>query len=130
MSHSTMLFILHVNGITCQNFNLSHIYHIFAEKNNFLKYFFQIHHMISKRGSNCVKWHGSIYFQFSERFKFIKIVVGIYLCFLVHRNTTFIFTNILQSTILQNEMKWSNFFFNILPRLYSNIICKNIVKFF
>jgi len=27
-------------------------------------------------------------------------------------------------------MKWNNFFFNLLPRLYSNIICKNIVKIF
>jgi hypothetical protein len=27
-------------------------------------------------------------------------------------------------------MKWNSFFFNLLPRLYSNIICKNIVKIF
>jgi hypothetical protein len=81
-------------------------------------------------GSNCVKWHGSIYFHLSWRLKFIKIVVGIYLCFLVHMYTTFIFTNILQFTILQNEMKWSNFFFNILPRLNSNIICKKCYEIF
>jgi hypothetical protein len=28
------------------------------------------------------------------------------------------------------KMKWNIFVSNILPRLYSNIICKNIVKFF
>jgi len=31
MAHLVMLVILHVNVITYQNFNLSHIYHIFAK---------------------------------------------------------------------------------------------------
>jgi hypothetical protein len=31
MAHLAMLVIFHVNMITCQNFNLPHIYHIFAE---------------------------------------------------------------------------------------------------
>ncbi len=34
------------------------------------------------------------------------------------------------STFPLYKMKWNSFFPNILPRLYSNIICKNIVKFF
>jgi hypothetical protein len=37
MAHLAMLVIFHVNVITCQNFNLPHIYYIFAEKNHFLK---------------------------------------------------------------------------------------------
>jgi hypothetical protein len=36
MAHLTMLVIFHVNVITCQIFNLLHIYHIFAEKTHFL----------------------------------------------------------------------------------------------
>jgi len=36
MAHLTMLVIFHVNVITCQIFNSSHIYHIFAEKTHFL----------------------------------------------------------------------------------------------
>ncbi len=35
-----MLVILYVDVISCQNFNLSHIYHIFAEKTHFLKWKF------------------------------------------------------------------------------------------
>jgi hypothetical protein len=34
MTHLAMLVIFHVNVIICQNFNLPHIYHIFAEKNS------------------------------------------------------------------------------------------------
>jgi hypothetical protein len=41
--------------ITCQIFNLPHIYHIFVEKLIFLNEIFQIGHMVSKHGSNYVK---------------------------------------------------------------------------
>ncbi len=37
MAYLNMFFIFHVNVITCQNFNLSHIYRIFAKKTHFLK---------------------------------------------------------------------------------------------
>jgi hypothetical protein len=37
MAHLVMLFIFYVDAIYCQNFNLPHIYHIFAEKAHFLK---------------------------------------------------------------------------------------------
>jgi hypothetical protein len=40
MAHLTMFVIFHVNGITCQIFNLPHIYHIFVERIYSLKYFF------------------------------------------------------------------------------------------
>jgi hypothetical protein len=36
MAHLAMLLILHVNVITCQSFNLPHIYHIFVKKTHFL----------------------------------------------------------------------------------------------
>jgi hypothetical protein len=36
MAHLPMFVILHANVITCQIFNLSHIYHIIAKKNHFL----------------------------------------------------------------------------------------------
>jgi hypothetical protein len=37
MAHVAMLIIFHVNVITCQIFNLPHIYRIFVEKTHFLK---------------------------------------------------------------------------------------------
>jgi hypothetical protein len=37
MAHLVMLVIFYVDVIFCKTFNLPHIYHIFAEKNHFLK---------------------------------------------------------------------------------------------
>jgi len=38
MAHLAMLVIIHVNVITCQNFNLPHIYCIFVGKTYFLRW--------------------------------------------------------------------------------------------
>ncbi len=37
MVHLVMLVIFHMNVITCQNFNLPHIYYIFVRKTHFFK---------------------------------------------------------------------------------------------
>jgi hypothetical protein len=37
MAHLTTPVIFHVNVITCENFNLPHINHIFVEKNQFFE---------------------------------------------------------------------------------------------
>ncbi len=37
MAYLVMLVIFHMNMITCQNFNLPHIYPIFVEKNSFFE---------------------------------------------------------------------------------------------
>jgi hypothetical protein len=37
MAHLAMLVIFHVNVITCQIFNLPHIYHNFVGKNSFFE---------------------------------------------------------------------------------------------
>jgi len=59
-----MFVIFHVNVIICQNFNLPYIYCIFAiKKLIFLDDFKKIGHMVSKHGSNYMKWYGSIYLQ-------------------------------------------------------------------
>jgi hypothetical protein len=51
-----MFVIFYLNAITCQNFNLPHIYRIFAKKTLFfLNENFQISHMISQCGSYYVK---------------------------------------------------------------------------
>jgi hypothetical protein len=56
MAHLTMLVIFYLNAITCQIFNLPHIYRILAKKNLFFKMKkFQISHMVSKHGSYYVK---------------------------------------------------------------------------
>jgi hypothetical protein len=36
MAHLAMLVIFYVDVISCQNFNLSHIYRIFVQKTQFL----------------------------------------------------------------------------------------------
>jgi hypothetical protein len=51
-----------------------------------------------------------------------------YLCFWVYRYTT-LFPQV-YSNFPPYKMKWNSLFFNILSRLYSNIVCKNIGKFF
>jgi len=61
MAHLTMFVIFHVNVITWQNFNLPHIYFIFAKKIIFRNEKNQISHMASKHGSNYVKWHHLVY---------------------------------------------------------------------
>jgi len=40
MDYLAMLIIFYVDVITCQIFNLPHIYHIFAKKTYFLKWIF------------------------------------------------------------------------------------------
>jgi hypothetical protein len=51
-----MLVIFYVDVIYCQNFNLPHIYRIFAGKKlNFCDENLQISHMVSKHGSCYVK---------------------------------------------------------------------------
>jgi hypothetical protein len=42
--------------ITCQNFNLPHIYASMLKKFIFWNENFQINHIVSKHGSNYVKW--------------------------------------------------------------------------
>jgi hypothetical protein len=63
--HLVMLVIFYVDVISCQIFNLPHIYRIFAKKLIFSNEKFQINHMVSKHGSYYVKQHGSIYLQLS-----------------------------------------------------------------
>jgi hypothetical protein len=65
MAHLTMLVNFYVDVISCQNFNLPHINHIFAQKTHFWDENLQISHMVCKHGSYYVKWHGSIYLQLS-----------------------------------------------------------------
>ncbi len=52
-----------------------------------------------------------------------------YICVFEYTNTLHSFPQIYSDLPLY-KMKWNSFFFNLLPRLYSNIICKNIVKIF
>jgi hypothetical protein len=87
----------------------------------------QITHMVSKHCSYYVKWHGSIYLQFSIKIKnhlnyFLSIFVFLSTC------TLHSFSQIYYNLSFY-KMKLI-FFSNLLPKLYFNIICKNIVNFF
>jgi hypothetical protein len=77
----------------------------------------QISHLVSKHGSYYVKWHGSIYPQLSYRLKIILFLE--YICVFEYIGTLHSFWQI-----------HSNIPIYKLPRLYSNIIWKNIVKIF
>jgi hypothetical protein len=55
MAHLAILVIFCVNVISCQNFNLSHIYCMFTKTTHFLNENFQISHMVFKHASNYVK---------------------------------------------------------------------------
>jgi len=53
---------------------------------------------------------------------------GVYLCF-EYTSTLYSFSQIYYNFPFY-KVKWNNLFYNFLHRLYYNIICKNIVKFF
>jgi hypothetical protein len=52
-----------------------------------------------------------------------------YICVFEYTCTLHSFSQI-YSNLLLYKMKWNNLFFNLLPKLYSNTICKNIMKIF
>jgi len=100
MAHLTMLVIFHVNVITCQIFNSSHIYHIFAEKTHFFIWkFSNWTHGIQTWFKLCEMTWFNMFSTFIQITNYLK-KIGVYLCFWVHRYTTFVSTNILQSPIL------------------------------
>jgi len=65
MAHLTMHVIFHMNVINCENFNLPHINHIWKNSKKNFNEKFQIGDIVSKHGSNYVKWYGSTCFQLS-----------------------------------------------------------------
>jgi hypothetical protein len=60
-----MLVIFYVDVISCQNFNLSHIFRSLLKKLISWNENLQFSHMVSKHGSYYVKWHGLVYLQLS-----------------------------------------------------------------
>ncbi len=52
-----------------------------------------------------------------------------YICVFEYTCTLHSFSQI-YSNLPFYKMKWNNFFCNLLPKLYFNIICKNIMKIF
>jgi len=128
MSNLAMFVIFHVNVITCQNFNIPHIYHIFVEKNHFLKWNFQINHMVSK---TWFKQYQMTWVNIPSTFikiKSFKLFLE-YICVFEYTDILHSFSQMYFNLPLY-KMKWNNIFSNILLRLYSNIICEKIVKIF
>jgi hypothetical protein len=105
MTHLYMLFIFHVNVIICQFFNLSHIHQIFVETNHFLGWKISNYsHGIQNMCKFCeMTWFNipSTFIKTRNHFFF-----RVYLCFWINMYITFVFTNILQSPTLWNEMKF------------------------
>jgi len=129
MAHLAMLVVFHMNVITCQNFNLPHIYYIFARKIHFLK----------KKNFRLITWYTNMVlimwndmvqytFNFHQNKKSFKYFLE-YIYVFEYISTLHLFPQVYSSNTLY-KMKWNNFLFNILPRLYSNIICKDIMKLF
>jgi hypothetical protein len=127
MVHLTMFVIFHVNVITCQNFNLPHIYHIFVEKTPFLRWKFS---NLSHGIQTWLKLCEMTWFNIPSTFIKIKNHLNYFWSIFVFLNihVHYIYFHKIYSNLSFYKMKWNNFFFNILLRLYFNIICKNIMK--
>ncbi len=67
-------------------------------------------------------------FNFHMDWKSFKLFLE-YICVFEYKDTIHAFPKIYCNLPLY-KMKWNSFFLNLLPRLYFNIICKNIVKIF
>jgi len=91
-----MLVIFHVNMITCQIFNLPHIYCIFVEKNHFLKLITWYPNMIQTIWNDMVQYT----LNFHKKIKIIKIIFEVYFCFWIHTYTPCVSTSKLQSPTL------------------------------
>jgi hypothetical protein len=123
MAHLIMLIIFHVNVIICQ-ISISHTCITFLlEKTIFWNENFQINHMVQ------IMWNGMVQytFHFHKNKKSFKLFLKYIFVF------EYIFTWHLfhKYTSISHVIKWNDFLnINILPRLYSNIICKNVVNFF
>jgi hypothetical protein len=129
MAHLAMLVIFHVNVIICQIFNLPHIYCIFVEKTHFLLIiFFKL--VTWYTNMVLIMWNDMVQytFNFHKNKKSFKYFLK-YIFFFEYTSTLHLFPQI-YSNISLHKMKWNSFFFNILPRLYSNIIWKDIMKLF
>ncbi len=129
MAHLAMLVIFHVIVIICQIFNLPHIYHIFAKKISFFRW------KISNLSHGIQTWFKlceMTWFNILSTFIKIKNHLSFFWSKFVFLNTHV--HHILFPQIYSNlpiyKMKWNHFFSNILPKVYSNIICKNVVKIF
>jgi hypothetical protein len=75
-------------------------------------------------------WNGMVQyiFNFHKNWKSFKLFLD-YVYVFEYTSTLHVFPQIYYS-ISFYKMKWNSFFKNILPKLYSNIMCKNIVVFF
>jgi hypothetical protein len=77
-----------------------------------------------------IMWNdmGQYTFNFHKVF-FCFLFFWEYICVFEYTSTLYSFSQIYSNLPLY-KMEWNNLFSNLLYRLYSNIICKNIVKIF
>jgi hypothetical protein len=127
MAHLAMLVIFYVDVIYCQNFNLPHIYRIFAKKFIFWD---EIYKLITWY-PNMVHIMWKTWFNIPSTFIKTKNHLNVFwsIFVVIFIGTLYSFPQIYSNPPLY-KMKWNNFFLNLLLMLYSNIICKNIVKIF
>jgi len=129
MAHRGMFFIFYVDVIFCQNFNLPHIYHIFAQKTHFLKWkFTNYSHGIQTLFILCEMTWFNIPLIFNKNLKSFKLFFE-YICVFEYTCTIHSFSQI-YSNLPFYKIKLNIYFLNLLPKLYSNTICKHIVKIF
>jgi hypothetical protein len=87
---------------------------------------FQISHMVSKHGLYYVKWHVHIPSTFIKTKNHINCFWNIFM-FL---NTHVHYIHFHKYTPISHFIKWNEIVFILISKLYSNIICKNIMKIF
>jgi hypothetical protein len=128
MSHLAMLVIFYVDVISCQDFNLPHIYHIFVLKTHFLRWkFTNYSHGIQTWFILCEMTWFNILITFIETQNHLNCFWNIFV--FLSTKVHYIRFHRIYSNLPLYKMKWF-FFLNLLPRLYSNIICKKIMKIF
>jgi hypothetical protein len=128
MAHRTMLAIFYVDVISSQNFNLPHIYRIFAKKTQFLNFFTNYSHGIQTLFILCEMTWFNIPSIFNKDWKSFKLFFE-YICVFEYTCTLHSFSQI-YSNLPFYKIKLNIYFFNLLPKLYSNTICKHIIKIF
>jgi len=129
MAHLIMLVIFHVNAQLLVKFSIYHTFITSFLKNSFFKMkIFKLITWYPNMVQTMCNDMGQYIFNFHKNEKLFKNILE-YICVFEYISTLHLFSQI-HSIFPLYKMKWNSFFSIILPRLYSNIICQDIVIFF
>jgi hypothetical protein len=128
LTHLAMLVNFHMNVVTYQNFNLPHLSHL-CWKNSFLemrifKLVIWYPNMVQIMSNDMGQYIPSTFIKTKNYLNYFWSIFVYEYIGIIH-----LFPQI-YSNLQPYKMKRNNFFLNILPKLYPNIICKKNCDFF